>query len=410
MDLSSAKKNYKNGTHRVKNPNKTLNEVEELANEAGVTRVADITGLDRIGIPVYTSIRPNAKKGAISVYNGKGVTKREAKTSAIMEAIERYSAEYRNQISLKTDSYTSFDEKALKPDNLILPRQIRQVDNAKLKWVKGYDLVENQKIWVPSNSVFHPLESEKLGVKLFKTNTNGLAAGNTKEEAILHGLCELIERDAWSLAEASKNPGNLIEVEENSEISGLINRFEKKDVKIWLWDITSDLKIPTFVAVSEDLRKKDPRLLTMGMGTHPNSSIAMKRALTEVAQSRLTQIHGAREDATKAKIREKIGIEETKERNKHWFNSNEKISLEKAKEKSVDKDDILDEIQNLRERLREKGFKRIIVVDLTRKSINIPVVRVIVPGLEVYALDNSRIGKRVKDEKRRSSNFFRSKS
>ncbi|MCK7501322.1 MAG: YcaO-like family protein [Comamonadaceae bacterium] len=64
---------------------------------AGITRVADITNLDRIGIPVFSSIRPMADRGAISVYNGKGATPTEAKVSAMMEGLERYSAEVRDR-------------------------------------------------------------------------------------------------------------------------------------------------------------------------------------------------------------------------------------------------------------------------------------------------------------------------
>ena len=93
MELKSCKKSYNSETQRTISPEETLQKVESLLPVAGITRVADITSLDRIGIPVYSSIRPMAKDGAISVYNGKGATPVEAKVSAMMEGIERCSAE-----------------------------------------------------------------------------------------------------------------------------------------------------------------------------------------------------------------------------------------------------------------------------------------------------------------------------
>jgi len=96
MKLGTTPKKFTSDGHRSVEPAETLRRIEPLMGVAGVTRVADITDLDRVGIPVFSSIRPTAESGAITIYNGKGLTKEEAKVSAIMEAIERYSAEVRN--------------------------------------------------------------------------------------------------------------------------------------------------------------------------------------------------------------------------------------------------------------------------------------------------------------------------
>ncbi len=84
---------YFGGTHRCRDPQETIDKVEGKLRIAGVTRIAEITHLDRIGIPVYSAIRPGAAEGAVSIYAGKGVTQPQAKASAMMEAFERYSAE-----------------------------------------------------------------------------------------------------------------------------------------------------------------------------------------------------------------------------------------------------------------------------------------------------------------------------
>ena len=84
---------YFTGTHRVIAPKQTIENNEEKLMIAGITRIADITDLDRIGLPIYTAIRPTAEDGAIRIYGGKGITKDHAKASAMMEGFERYSAE-----------------------------------------------------------------------------------------------------------------------------------------------------------------------------------------------------------------------------------------------------------------------------------------------------------------------------
>ena len=84
---------YFKGTHRVIAPKKTIEINEDKLKTAGITRIADITDLDRVGLPIYTAIRPTAEDGAVSIYGGKGISKDHAKASAMMEGFERYSAE-----------------------------------------------------------------------------------------------------------------------------------------------------------------------------------------------------------------------------------------------------------------------------------------------------------------------------
>ncbi len=356
---------------------------------AGITRVADITSLDRIGIPVFSSIRPSAEEGAVSVYNGKGATPIEARISAMMEGIERFSAEADGRF-LECSAYSAVarTENALDPSALILPP--RTDPDLAVPWVKGYDILQDEEILVPAHAVFHPLAARYN--RLFRTNTNGLASGNTLEEAVFHGLAEVIERDAWSLVEVSRNTGPVVRNVTDPLIAEFLQKFEKAGVSVVLRDISSDIGIPTFAAVSDDILLKDPALLTIGMGTHTNARVAMLRALTEVAQSRLTQIHGAREDTDLADIRKKIGYERTKRMNRHWF----EIRTEKdcSEIPSFDSDDFLTDIRLLLRHLQERGVERVIVADLTREEIGVPVVRVIVPGLEVYAMDGERLGER----------------
>lgn len=396
MILASCKKKYKDDTHRAIPPEETLKRADEKLPAAGITRVADITNLDRIGIPVFSSIRPMADRGAISVYNGKGATPTEARVSAMMEGLERYSAEIRDR-QLQIDRFSRLDG-ALDPRDLILP--VDADPDAMIPWAAGWDIMNDEQILVPANAVFHPLPAEYK--RLFRTNTSGLASGNVIEEAIFHGLAEVIERDAWALVEATRKTGPLICDIEDEQAKGLLDRFAAAEVDVYLRDITSDIGVATCAAAADDVRLRDPTLLTTGMGTHTSSVVAVLRALTEVAQSRLTQIHGAREDTTTADFRRQIGYDRTKRLNRHWFEGSEKKTFSDIE--SFDSDDFLLDIRYMLKKLEEAGLDRVIVVDLTREEIGLPVVRVIVPGLEISGVDPERVGKRCKDARKNARN------
>jgi ribosomal protein S12 methylthiotransferase accessory factor len=277
----------------------------------------------------------------------------------------------------------------LDPKDLILPKEA-EVDRL-MPWIEGYDIANDQQIIVPAHAVFHPLPRNYRGP--FRTNTNGLASGNTFEEAVFHALSEVIERDAWSLVEACRDTGPCVENIDDETLADMQKKFSDAQVEVRVRDITSDIGIPTMAAVADDVLLKDPMLLTIGIGTHTSARIAVMRALTEVAQSRLTQIHGAREDTTLAELRKKMGYDRAKRINAYWFKDNGLVDYHQIA--SYDSDDFLTDIQFMIEALNKKGLDRVIVVDLTRKEIGIPVVRVIVPGLEVFAMDAERRGDRV---------------
>lgn len=310
MKLGPVKKVYTSDGHRSLDPESTLKTIEPLTKIAGITRVADITDLDRIGVPVFSSIRPSAQNGAVSIYNGKGLTKTEAKVSAIMEGIERYSAELRGERAVRAsvDQMLS-SQNALDPMELILPvGSAYYLRSQPVAWTKGIDINTMDDIWVPTVAVYHPYTSN-LDLSLFRTNTNGLASGNKPEEAILHGICELIERDAWSLCEASRRIKGDILYPGKGAVQDLIDKFTTKGINIHLKDLTSDIGIPVIAAAADDVIMQDPALLSLGIGSHLDPEIAAIKALLEVAQSRLTQIHGAREDTVRGDTARKLGYE-----------------------------------------------------------------------------------------------------
>ncbi|MDV0446534.1 hypothetical protein MsAg5_03790 [Methanosarcinaceae archaeon Ag5] len=415
MELKSCPKVYQKETHRSKSPDETFGCVEGLVEVAGITRVADITKLDRLDIPVFSCIRPGAAYGAISVYNGKGVTPIAARVSAIMEGLERYSAELTRDdvpdLFMMTYPDLKNKENCLDPVELILPDE--SDPDAEIPWVPAEELtlslnadsadpdnidsytLQVSPILVPANAVYHPMPSQYNS--LFRTSTNGIASGNTLEEAVYHAMCEVIERDAWSLCEANKTGGRIIVDIDDEDIGRLLSRFEEAGVQVVLRDITSDVGVPTIAAIADDIELKDPSLLCLGMGTHSSPKIAAFRALTEVAQSRATQIHGAREDTTVADFRKQMGYERTKRLNAKWFDESDKIAF--ADIPCISHVDFLDELKETILRLNRAGLPTVIVKDLTRPELGIPVVRVAVPGLESFAMDQTRAGIRFKEER-----------
>src|SRR5271157_4810353 len=122
MQLNSCKKTYNDETQRAAPLDLTLARIEPKIPAAGITRVAEITSLDRIGIPVFSCIRPTAEAGAITVYNGKGATVEESRISAIMEGIERYSSELHDRrVTLAPYQEMLARGNVIDPKDLILP-------------------------------------------------------------------------------------------------------------------------------------------------------------------------------------------------------------------------------------------------------------------------------------------------
>lgn len=387
-------------THRAVAPDETIKKVESKLRIAGVTRVTEITHLDRVGIPVYSAIRPAAAEGAVSIYAGKGATKTQAKASAMMESFERYSAElhddHREKFFLSVfEGSDEMLDKYIRPSSLILPNLLFDPDVVKIEWVRSTNLKDDGEVLVPANAIYHPYISENTA-KLFQSNTNGLASGNRLEEAIFHGIMEVVERDAWSIFEAKRvsKPEIKCDNTENNIISDILNKFKDAGVNVKLIDLTADVDITTVAAVSDDTVLKDPALLTLGVGTHLDPEVAVIRALTEVAQSRATQIHGTREDTIRAVFMRKAGYERMKRINKHWFGESEE-SVDLNKIKNMSGKSFKDDIETSIKLLDNSGFKDVLYVDLTRPEIDIPVVRVLIPGMELYSVDVNRAGKRL---------------
>ncbi|TBR41735.1 hypothetical protein CBF23_008990 [Marinomonas agarivorans] len=380
-------KNYRLGTHRAVPPQETLDRVLPHLPAMGITRLANITGLDEIGIPVMTACRPNSK--SISVSQGKGVSLAAAKVSATMEAIEIFHAE---NIHLPVQ-FTSLTE-LKKLHDVVDITQLPSMDvspfsaHERRLWIEGRALATNNAIYVPYDLVHCDFTIPLPPASgYFQLSTNGLASGNTQEEAICHGLCELIERDAmtlWSLLPVLQKNAKKVDLSSISDtsIQTLIAQITKAKVMISVWNITSDLGIPTFFCtiMNEQDSPHRPLYPSSGCGTHPSKTVALSRAITEAAQTRLTLISGSRDDASIELYKQLQDSNYQQVIKDTVFAPPPNLDFNSIK--SWEHVTIDEDLSLLLNQLVKVGLDNPIVVDLTKAEFNIPVVRVIAPGLE----------------------------
>ncbi|WP_198389326.1 YcaO-like family protein [Roseovarius faecimaris] len=401
---STTEKVFFAGTHRTRNPVDTWQWIAPILPDVGITRVADLTGLDCIGIPVCNAIRPNARSLAVS--QGKGVTLDHARVSAAMEAIELFHAE-RAFLPTQREAFSTLGaEHALDPSRLSLLQGVQTVDPDRvLTWIRGHDLVADRLISVPRDIVACDLRVDAPCDGVFLTSSNGLGSGNTYEEAALHALCEVIERDATCLHQAfaahiGREPA-LIDVStvDDPLCCWLIERLLAADIDIHIWPQFSDLALPSFGCAISDCRggrmPGAPIGTFQGYGCHPDRNVALSRAITEAVQSRLTYISGARDDL----FRDDYASIQTARNRRNWLTwlgqAGQMMDFKEIVTWATD--DVAEDLERVLTILASNGFDRAIIVDLSIAGISIPVVKAIVPGMIEPTLDNEAPeGERVK--------------
>jgi ribosomal protein S12 methylthiotransferase accessory factor len=360
---------------------------------AGMLSFRNASEVDRIGIPVFTCdrIRPDGSKTS---HTGKGVSPIQAQVSITMEAIERYCSEFRDEYATKLvrGSYALLkgNFNVLDPQEMILSRMSNYQSDKEIDWIWGHDLSNDENILVPACAVYHPFQQD--GVFLFSTHTNGIAAGNTYEEAVIHGLAELIERDAWSIARYTHHFTDALFMEdepENQFIIDVLGQFEKAEIEIVTKDLTTDIDVPVVAAFSRDLVYREMVPID-GFGAHLDPRVAMVRALLEIATTRalFLQKYGLKGMCeTSPMYLQGEGYED----DPRFYAHHQKSLRELDRGYS---DDILQDVRTMIARLSARGLHRVIAVDLWRDDISMPTVRMIVPGLETYCFDQTRAGKR----------------
>jgi ribosomal protein S12 methylthiotransferase accessory factor len=291
---------FVSGNDRALSSREAADVARSCFRQLGITRLARVTGLDRVGIPVWTAIRPNAS--SLSVSQGKGTDDDAAIASAIFEAAEIAVAERPHPAAFlaSADELRSAGRNALDASPFIRRHERAPAPHEIQSWVEGLDLLSAGEIVVPEDVV---RVSDVPGCRYWQTS-DGLGTGSNILEASIHGLCEIIERDAmalWSFlpdAEVVRrevSPSSL-----GDAVAAMTKHIADAGLRVRLFEATSDILVPTYFAVVIDKENATSPVkfvdVASGSGTHPVAARAALRAITEAVQTRLTTITGSRDD------------------------------------------------------------------------------------------------------------------
>ncbi|MGZ3496297.1 MAG: YcaO-like family protein [Vulcanimicrobiaceae bacterium] len=382
----------------------TLAVAKSLRERYGITRIAETTYLDRIGIPCISTVVPNSPD-LLGVYNGKGLTRDYAVASALMEALERQICA-RNELPTFSASVAEcdalFDLKALGWLGEIA---------GETSAVSGTNLLTGETIPVPSGVVNCPRRGPRL---FFYTSTSGLASGNNATEAIYHALFELIERHLWSVVhvrahiwprslllraglplDAPDDPlcEEVVDADQHPILGDLIERVRAADLGFRLLTFRQAGWPSAMLAC---ITEPEGRRLFyhLGMGCSWSPVHAAVRAITEAAQARVTDMQGAREDIRQADEGTPQGFEHGRRPSGYptggrWYFDGPAKPVHLADLEDRSTNDLSQELDAVLDVLRGFGETCVAYVDLTPPDVPISVARVVVPHLERTLVDGT---------------------
>jgi ribosomal protein S12 methylthiotransferase accessory factor len=372
-------KRFRRGAHRLCPPAETLSHIAPIARALGVTRLADVTGLDRIGIPVFQAVRPLSR--SLSVSQGKGATPDAARVSALMEAIELHHAEIAaaHTYGPAREGEAALWSRMTEADDQSLP-----FDPARPRgWIDATDLLSGSAIRIPHGLV--SMDFTNLIEPDLWPNTNGLASGNSRAEAQVAALCEVIERDAharWLEGSSRARHASALDPATIDDRLGrlLIARISAASLNLSLWDMTGPQGVAVIGCAIVERGLSEAMLLppAFGAGCHPDATVALARAICEAAQTRAGLIAGSRDDIDPAAYRDagakRLGLMLSTldfggSGTRRW-----------SAVPSVVHADVEADLVWLLDRCAAMGCPAIVCADLTRAEIGVDVVKLIVPG------------------------------
>jgi YcaO-like protein with predicted kinase domain len=350
-----------------------------IAETIGVTRLADVTGLDDIGIPVFLGIRPTSRSLVVSA--GKGLDPVAARTAALMESAEVWHAE---NIRPAVESRTA-EELRLR-GNVVVDLAGLPVEadlsadlDAATDWLAGVDLNTGGSVLVPVEAVsmdFTERQRSRLGIA---RSSNGLAAGRSFDDAVLHGLCEVLERDAeftWRLSEDSRRID--LNTVTDPACREMLARIARAGAELGVWEVSSAVGVPCVCAIVADDPDRPGSSATgvyEGFACHPDPSRALAAAIAEAVQKRLTYIAGSRDDLSHAEMagaRNAVLVKNVVEQLR-----TEPSTVDFGGVPAVPGDSTSTWVHAIAARLEQ-----VVVVDLTRAELGVPVAAVCVPWLQ----------------------------
>ena len=270
----------------------------QLLEEFAISRVAYLTGLDTIGLPVYSCSR--VLSDTIAIHSGKGLTREASRAGAILEAIEFEVAEHPRGDWTAANALQLPAEDRLPLEDCFPTRSSTVNDLTLLAWEEMTNVQTGATKLVPSDLIWMMPRIKEQPLLYLQMGSNGLASGGSVEDAILSGLYEVLERDAWTLHQFLLDncgvlPSRCPLIALPPRLEAITRMIDAANIKLHLFDVTNDYQVPTFSATLLDLSGNVAGTFG-GFGCHINAEIAAIRAITEAAQGRACYISGARDD------------------------------------------------------------------------------------------------------------------
>jgi ribosomal protein S12 methylthiotransferase accessory factor len=326
---------------------------------------------------------------------GKGSTAEQAEASALMESIERYSGIFQGDEIRLTRRFSDFapGEAILPNDVLLFSDAQSRADHsaeepgetqaapaafdpeAKIEWSPVWSLRDGRFKYLPTSLLYFFYS----GPAAFQADSNGCAAGNTLEEAIVQGFLELVERDAYAIWWYNQSQRAEVDLDQfdDSYVRDLRSQLADRGRKLWVLDITSDLGVPAYVAILHWMQNGQENI-EFGSGAHFDKRIALLRTLTELNQ--FLSI-GFLEGGTGEKP-SLDGVTPLVLKNHPFLLPVKNPSLPTGLEFGA-LDTTRAQVETCVEIARRAGMD-FLVLDQTRPDVEVPVVRVIVPGLRHF--------------------------
>jgi oxazoline/thiazoline synthase len=323
---------------------------------------------------------------------GKGSTSEQAEASALMEAIERYSGIFQGDEIRLTRRFTDFPQgDAILPNDVqhFSETQFRTRHNpedegshqvpepfdikAKTEWSPAWSLRDQRFRYLPTGLMY-------FFYRDFHTDSNGCAAGNTLQEAIVQGFLELVERDAYAVWWYNRLQRSEVDLGtfDDFYIRDIKTQFTDAGRKLWVLDVTSDLGVPTYVAIMHWI-KDGQENIEFGSGAHFDRRIALLRSLTELSQFlSIGLMGGASGDKSSLD-----GVTPLRLENYPFLMPASRPTVVPELGMNVPLDNVRDQVNACVEIARRAGYD-FLVLDQTRPDVEVPVARVIVPGLRHF--------------------------
>jgi len=365
----------------------TEQRLRPLLRRVPITRVYDVSPLDVLGLPVWCAVTPLALD--LTVHTGKGTTPQAARISAVMEAVERVSAEEVADGQIVRASYRDLRRRAgdsivLDPATCDLPFETRYRPDDEIGWLVGHDLLAERTAYLARDLVVSPPRDDVCHL----VETNGLAAGNTATEATLHALYEIVERHEVSVTRfadlhqdlsALPRPRMIDTTTLDPTCSAWADRIRQQGMELVVRDVTGELGVPVYTAYVVDQSfpgAEGESIAFGGYGADLDVVRALTRAITEAVQSHSGTMLGARDAFEGGRVTTDRSA--TLQRHIAVLNPHRTVPLES---RPFPHDDLRDAVIDVLARLRDAGVQHCVVNDLTRPDLEVPVVRVTAVGL-----------------------------